>query len=127
MRANGIAPRTQRSTKDLVKEVTVLKSQLRKLSAAMEADAKDGMNGAVSAIELKSRAVIDEALEAAQNFIDEQTENAREMTDATLGKAAKMRDAAADSLIETVQARPLATLAAVVGIGFVAGLLCRRS
>ncbi len=127
MRANGIAPRTQRSTKDLVKEVTVLKSQLRKLSAAMEADAKEGVNGAVSAIELKSRAVLDEALEAAQNFIDEQTENAREMTDATLDKAAKMRDAAADSLIETVQARPLATLAAVVGIGFVAGLLCRRS
>jgi len=127
MRANGIAPRTQRSTKDLVKEVTVLKSQLRKLSAAMEADAKDGVNGAVSAIELKSRAVIDEALEAAQTFIDEQTENAREITDATLDKAARMRDAAADSLIETVQARPLATLAAVVGIGFVAGLLCRRS
>ena len=127
MRANGLAPRTQRSTKDLVKEVTVLKSQLRKLSAAMEADAKDGMNGAVSAIELKSRAVIDEALEAAQTFIDEQTEHAREITDATLDKAVKMRDAAADSLIETVQARPLATLAAVVGIGFVAGLLCRRS
>ena len=127
MHANGIAPRTQRSTKDLVKEVTVLKSQLRKLSAAMEADAKDGVNGAVSAIELKSRAVIDEALEAAQSFIDEQTENAREITDATLDKAARMRDAAADSLIETVQARPLATLAAVVGIGFVAGLLCRRS
>ena len=126
MRANGIAPRTQRSTKDLVKEVTVLKSQLRKLSAAMEADAKDGVNGAVSAIELKSRAVIDEALEAAQTFIDEQTENAREITDATLDKAARMRDAAADSLIETVQARPLATLAAVVGIGFVAGLLCCR-
>ncbi len=127
MRANGIAPRTQRSTKDLVKEVTVLKSQLRKLSAAMEADAKEGVNGAVSAIELKSRAVLDEALEAAQNFIDEQSENARDLTDATLDKAAKMRDSAADSLIETVQARPLATLAAVVGIGFVAGLLCRRS
>jgi ElaB/YqjD/DUF883 family membrane-anchored ribosome-binding protein len=127
MRANGLAPRTQRSAKDLVKEVTVLKSQLRKLSAAMEADAKDGVNGAVSAIELKSRAVIDEALEAAQTFIDEQTENALDLTDATLEKAVKMRDAAADSLIETVQARPLATLAAVVGIGFVAGLLCRRS
>jgi ElaB/YqjD/DUF883 family membrane-anchored ribosome-binding protein len=127
MRANGLAPRTQRSAKDLVKEVTVLKSQLRKLSAAMEADAKDGVNDAVSAVELKSRAVIDDALEAAQAFIDEQSENAREATDATLEKAAKMRDAAATSLIETVQARPLTTLAAVVGIGFVAGLLCRRS
>jgi len=127
MRANGLAPRTERSTKDLVKEVTALKSQLRKLSAAMEEDAKDGVNGAMSAIEFKSRAVIDEALEAAQTFIDEQTENARDLTDATLEKAAKIRDAAADSLIETVQARPLTTLAAVVGIGFIAGLLCRRS
>ena len=81
----------------------------------------------MSTIELKSRAMIDEALEAAQTFIDEQTENARDLTDAALEKAVKMRDSATDSLIETVQARPLATLAAVVGIGFVAGLLCRRS
>lgn len=123
MRANGIAPRTQRSTKDLVKEVTALKSQLRKLSAAMEADAKDGVNGAVSAIELKSRAVIDEALEAAQNFIDEQSENAG----AALDKASELRDAATEQLIDTVKARPLATLAAVVGIGFLAGFLCRRA
>jgi ElaB/YqjD/DUF883 family membrane-anchored ribosome-binding protein len=126
MRANGIAPRTQRSTKDLVKEVTVLKSQLRKLSTAMEADAKDGVNGAMSAIEIKSRAMIDEALEAAQTFIDEQSENARDLADAAIGKTTELRDAAADTLIETVKARPLATLAAVVGIGFLAGFLCRR-
>lgn len=123
MRANGIAPRTQRSGKDLLKEVNVLKSQLRKLSAAMEADAKEGANGAMSAIELKSRAVIDEALEAAQKFIDEQGENAS----AALDKVADLRDAATDSLIETVKARPIATLAAVVGIGFLAGFLCRRA
>ncbi len=126
MRANGIAPRTQRSTKDLVKEVTALKSQLRKLSASMEADAKDGVNGAMSAIEIKSRAMIDEALEAAQTFIDEQSENARDLADAAIGKTTELRDAAADTLIETVKARPLATLAAVVGIGFLAGFLCRR-
>jgi ElaB/YqjD/DUF883 family membrane-anchored ribosome-binding protein len=122
MRANGIAPRTQRSGKDLLKEVSVLKSQLRKLSAAMEADAKDGANGALSAIELKSRAVIDEALAAAQSFIDDQTEHAHDAVE----KVADLRDAATESLIETVKARPLATLAAVVGIGFVAGFLCRR-
>lgn len=126
MRANGIAPRTQRSTKDLVKEVTALKSQLRKLSAAMEADAKEGVNGAVSTIELKSRAMIDEALEAAQTFIDEQSENARDIADAALGKTAELRDAATELLIETVKARPVATLATVVGIGFLAGFLCRR-
>jgi ElaB/YqjD/DUF883 family membrane-anchored ribosome-binding protein len=126
MRANGLA-RTQRSSKDLVKEVTALKAQLRKLSASMEADAKDGVNGALSAIEIKSRAAIDEALEAAQTFIDEQTENAKDMTGTAIDKTIEMRDAAADSLIETVKARPLATLAAVVGIGFLAGFLCRRA
>jgi len=126
MRANGMS-RTTRSGKDLVKEIGVLKSQLKKLSSAMEADASDGLNGAVSAIQLKSRAALDEAIDVATAFLEEQTDHAREVTDATLEKAAKMRDAAADSLIETVQARPLATLAVVVGIGFVAGLLCRRS
>jgi DNA anti-recombination protein RmuC len=125
MRANGMS-RTQSSSKELVKEITALKSQLRKLSAAMEADANDGVKGTISAIETKSRAAIDDALEAAQAFIDEQTENAREMTDAALEKTAKMRDDVADSLIETVKARPLGTLAAVIGIGFLAGYLCRR-
>ena len=41
-------------------------------------------------------------------------------------KSGEMRDDARDSLIETVQARPLGTLAAVVGIGFLAGYLLRR-
>ena len=112
MRANGLS-RTQSSSKELVKEITALKAQLRKLSASMEADASDGVKGALSAIEVKSRAAIDEAIEAAQAFIDEQTDNVREITDAALDKTSKMRDAVADSLIETVQARPLATLAAV--------------
>ena len=126
MRANGMN-RTQSSTKDLVKEITALKSQLRKLSAAMEADANDGVKSAISAIEMKSRAAIDDALEAAQSFIDEQTDTARILTDAAFEKTAEMRDAAADSLIETVKAKPLATLATVVGIGFLAGYLFRRS
>jgi ElaB/YqjD/DUF883 family membrane-anchored ribosome-binding protein len=125
MRANGLS-RTQASSKDLVKEITALKAQLRKLSTAMEADANDGVKSALSAIEVKSRAAIDDALEAAQSFIDDQTDAARDITDAVLEKSAKVRDAATDSLIETVQARPFATLAAVVGIGFLAGFLCRR-
>jgi ElaB/YqjD/DUF883 family membrane-anchored ribosome-binding protein len=126
MRANGMS-RTQRSGKDLVKEISVLKSQLKKLSSAMEADATEGVDGAVSAIQLKSRAAIDDAIEAATSFLDEQTGNAKELADSALEKASEMRDAAADNLIKTVKERPLATLAAVIGIGFVAGLLCRRA
>jgi len=126
MRANGLS-RTQRSSKDLVKEIGVLKSQLKKLSSAMEADASDGVNGAISAVQSKSRAAIDDAIEAATAFIDEQTDHARDMADSALEKATEARDAAADTLIKTVKERPLTTLAAVVGIGFLAGLLCRRS
>ena len=126
MRANGMS-RTQRSSKDLVKEISVLKSQLKKLSSAMEADATDGVNGAVSAIQMKSRAAVDDAIEAATSFLEEQTDNAKELADSALEKATEMRDAAADSLIKTVKERPLTTLAAVIGIGFVAGLLCRRA
>ncbi len=81
MRANGLAPRTQRSSKELVKEISVLKSQLKKLSSAMEADASENVNGAISAIQLKSRAAVDDAIEAATTFIEEQTDNAKEMAD----------------------------------------------
>ena len=126
MRANGMS-RTQRSSKDLVKEISVLKSQLKKLSSAMEADASDGVNGAISAVQMKSRAAVDEAIEAATSFLEEQADNAKELADSALEKATEMRDAAADRLIKTVKERPLTTLAAVVGIGFLAGLLCRRS
>jgi ElaB/YqjD/DUF883 family membrane-anchored ribosome-binding protein len=126
MRANGMS-RTTRSGKDLVKEIGVLKSQLKKLSAAMEADASDGLNGAVSAIQMKSRAALDEAIEAATSFLEEQTDHARELAGSAADRASEMRDAAAESLIKTVKERPLTTLAAVVGIGFLAGLLCRRS
>ena len=126
MRANGMS-RTQRSSKDLIKEIGVLKSQLKKLSSAMEADATDGVNGAVSAIQLKSRAAVDDAIEAATSFIEEHADNAKELADSAIEKGMEMRDAAADSLIKTVKERPIATLAAVVGIGFLAGFLCRRS
>ena|SRR5665213_1643682 len=126
MRANGMS-RTQRSGKDLVKEISVLKSQLKKLSTAMEADASDGVNGAISAVQVKSRAAVDDAIEAATTFIEEQTDHAKDIADSAIEKATEVRDAAADSLIKTVKERPLTTLAAVVGIGFLAGFLCRRS
>ena len=96
MRANGLAPRTQRSTKELVKEISVLKSQLKKLSSALEADASENVNGAISAIQIKSRAAVDDAIEAATSFIEEQTDNAKELADNAVDKAAELRDSAAD-------------------------------
>jgi hypothetical protein len=125
MRGNGT---TQHATnKDLVKEIAALKSQLKKLSAAMETEAKDGVSGALGTIEAKSREAIDKAIDAAQEFIDGYADSASDAASALAKKTGQLRDAATESLVETVQARPLSTLAAVIGIGFVAGYLCRRN
>ncbi|CAN5644241.1 hypothetical protein BH10PSE6_BH10PSE6_50000 [soil metagenome] len=125
MRANGTAHGLP--SKDLVKEINALKAQLKKLSAAMENDATEGVSRVVGAVETKSKEAIDDAIEAAQGFIDEYAENAKDYAAALGKKSAQLRDSAADSLVETVQARPFGTLAAVIGIGFLAGFLCRRS
>lgn len=121
MRANGTA--TANSTKDLVKEISVLKAQLKKLSTSIEKDA----GGALGEIQTKSKEAIDEVIETAQAFIDGYSDSARETTKALLNRSAELRDEATETLIETVKARPIATLATVIGIGFLAGYLCRRS
>ncbi len=124
MRANGLT--AHHPNKELVKEINALKAQLKKLSTTMEAEANDGVSRALGAIESKSKQAIDDAIEAAQNFIDEHAAAARDTVDALAKKSAQIRDAATDSLVETVQARPFGTLAAIIGIGFLAGFLCRR-
>jgi ElaB/YqjD/DUF883 family membrane-anchored ribosome-binding protein len=123
MRANGLAA----SNKDLVKEINALKAQLKKLSAAMESEAGDGASRALDAVGSKSKQAIEAVIEAAQNFIDDYGETARDRMDALAKRSAELRDKASDSLVETVQERPFGTLAALVGLGFLAGYLCRRS
>lgn len=125
MRANGTA--TANSSRDLVKEISVLKAQLKKLSTSIEKDASNGLNGALSDIQAKSKETIDEVIETAQAFIDDYSDSAKDATKALMEKSAKLRDDATDALVETVKERPIATLAAVVGIGFIAGYLCRRN
>lgn len=124
MRANGSVHALP--SKELVKEINALKAQLKKLSSAMESDASDGMSRAVGAIEAKSKETIDSVIESAQEFIDDYSEQAKDAAGALAKKSLQMRDSAADSLVETVQNRPFGTLAAVIGIGFLAGYLCRR-
>ena len=123
MRSNGTS---QHSHKDLVKEINALKGQLKKLSVALEAEANDGVSRAMGAIETRSKQAIDSAIEAAQDFIDEYADSAAEAAERLTKKTAQMRDAASDSLVEAVEARPFGTLAAVLGLGFLAGYLCRR-
>ena len=125
MRANGTA--TANSTRDLVKEISVLKAQLKKLSTSIEKDASNGIGSALNELQSKSKETIDEVMETAQAFIDDYSDSAKETTKALMEKSAKLRDDATDTLVETAKARPLATLATVIGIGFLAGYLCRRS
>ena len=113
-------------SKDLVKEINALKMQLKRVSDAMASDASDGVNRVVDAVESKSRETIDDAVDAAQRFIDDYADTAKDTASKLARKSNQMRDSAADSLVETVQARPFGTLAAVIGIGFLAGYLCRR-
>lgn len=124
MRANGTS---QHSQKDLVKEINALKMQLKKLSSALESEANDGVSRAIGAIEAKSKEAIDDAIAAAQDFIDDYADTARGAAAALGKKTEQIRDAATDSLVEALENRPLATLAALLGLGFLAGYLCRRT
>jgi len=124
MRGNGLG---RHAGKDLGKEITALKLQLKKLTEALEAEANDGVSRAINKVESKSHEAIEEAVDAAQAFIEEQAEHARDAARALSQKSGEWREAATDTLVESVQARPLGTLAAIAGIGFLAGYLCRRN
>ena len=126
MRANGISARHHQN-KDLVKEITALKAQLRKLSSAIESEANAGVSRTLGAIESKSKEAIDSAIETAQDFIDQYADSARDAATAIADKGHEMHEEITESLVETVRNRPLGTLAAVIGIGFLAGYLCRRN
>ena len=89
MRANGTA--TANSSKDLVKEISVLKAQLKKLSSSIEKDASNGLNGALSDIQAKSKETIDEVIETAQAFLDDYSDSAKETTKALMAKSASTR------------------------------------
>jgi hypothetical protein len=123
MRANGTSQHPQ---KDLVKEINALKAQLKKLSVALEVEANDGVSRAVGAIETRSKQAIDSAIEAAQGFIDDYADGAADVAERLTQKTTQMRDAATGSLVDAMEARPLGTLAAILGLGFLAGYLCRR-
>jgi ElaB/YqjD/DUF883 family membrane-anchored ribosome-binding protein len=119
MRGNSIG---LQDNKDLAREVAALKVQLKKVTDVLEAEASETAGQAVDKVQSKGKEAIDHAIEAAQAFIDEQAESARDKARRLARKSGEVRTAAE----ETVQAHPLSTVAAMVGIGFLAGYLCRR-
>lgn len=117
---------TLRASKELIKEINTLRTQLKRLSATIESEAESGVSGALNAAESKSKEAIDAAIAAAQNFIDQYANGARDTAEHLLRNASELRDTASASLVERVRTNPLSTVATIAGVGFLAGFLLRR-
>ena len=100
--------------KDLAREIALLKAQLEELA--------DSVNGAGNSIVARGEEALEETLRSARELIAKYGDTAKAIANDT----AKLKDKATDTLIEHTEARPLTTLAAIIGIGFLAGWLCRR-
>ena len=97
------------------REIALLKAQLEELA--------DSVNGTGNSIVARGEAAIEETLRSARELIAKYGDTAKSIAQDT----AKLKDKATDTLIEHTEARPLTTLAAIIGVGFLAGWLCRRN
>ena len=100
--------------KDLAREIALLKQQLDDLA--------DTVNGTGSSIVARGEAALEETLKSARELVAKYGDTAKSIAHDT----AKLKDKATDTLIEQTETRPLTTLAAIIGVGFRAGWLCRR-
>jgi ElaB/YqjD/DUF883 family membrane-anchored ribosome-binding protein len=103
------------SGKDLAKEIARLRAQLEELS--------DSVKGAGSDLVDRGEEVFEDTLRPARKLIANYGDTAKSVAK----DAAKFRDKARDTLIEHTEERPFTTLAALIGIGFLASWLFRRS
>ncbi len=102
--------------KDLAREIALLKAQLEELS--------DSVNGAGNSIVERGQEALEETLRSARELIAKYGDTAKSIAQR---HGPKLKDRATDTLIEHTEARPLTTLAAIIGVGFLAGWLCRRN
>ena len=103
------------SGKDLAKEIALLKAQLEDLA--------DSVNGTGNSIVARGEEALEETLRSARELIAKYGDTAKSIAKV----AGKLKDKATDTLVEHTKARPLTTLAAIIGVGFLAGWLCRRN
>jgi len=83
----------------------------------------DSVNGAGDSIVARGQQALDKTLRSARELIAKYGDTAKSIAkDAT-----RLKDRATDTLIEHTEARPLTILAAIIGVGFLAGWLCRRN
>jgi ElaB/YqjD/DUF883 family membrane-anchored ribosome-binding protein len=101
--------------KDLAREIALLKQQLEELA--------DSVNGTGNSIVARGEAAVEETLKSARELIAKYGDTAKAIANDTV----RLKDKAADTLVEHTEAHPLTTLAAIIGVGFLAGWLCRRN
>jgi ElaB/YqjD/DUF883 family membrane-anchored ribosome-binding protein len=104
----------QHDGKDLANQVALLRNQLEELA--------ETVNGTKSSLIGRGEEVLEDTLRSAREMIAKYGDTAKAMAQ----DAAKLKDKASDKLVEQTEAHPFTTLAAIVGIGFLAGWLCRR-
>jgi ElaB/YqjD/DUF883 family membrane-anchored ribosome-binding protein len=124
MRSNETA---FKANKELIREVNALRTRLKRLSTSMEHEAEGSAGRVLNAVESKSKEAIDAAIGAAQDFTDQYADGARDTAHEVSRRASELRDQAAESVVDTVRARPFVTLATIASIGLLAGFLCRRT
>jgi ElaB/YqjD/DUF883 family membrane-anchored ribosome-binding protein len=100
--------------KDLAKEIALLKAQLEELT--------DSVNGTGHSIVARGEEALEETLRSARELIAKYGDTAKAIATDTID----LKNKATDKFVETAETRPLTTLAAIAGIGFLAGWLCRR-
>jgi ElaB/YqjD/DUF883 family membrane-anchored ribosome-binding protein len=105
---------TQHDSKDLSNQVALLRTQIEELA--------ETVNGTKSSLIGRGEEVLEDTLRSAREMIAKYGDTAKSMAK----DAAALKDKASGKLVEQTEAHPLTTLAAIVGIGFLAGWLCRR-
>jgi hypothetical protein len=80
------------------------------------------MSGTGQSMVARGEEALEETLSSARELIAKYGDTAKAIAEDTIS----LKNKATDKLVEQTEAHPLTTLAAVVGIGFLAGWLCRR-
>jgi ElaB/YqjD/DUF883 family membrane-anchored ribosome-binding protein len=99
---------------DFAKQIAVLRSQLD--------DIAETVSGAGNGLLHRGEEKVEEALRSARGLIARYGDSAKHMAE----EVARLKQKASDTLIAQTEERPITTLAAIVGIGFLAGWLFPR-
>jgi ElaB/YqjD/DUF883 family membrane-anchored ribosome-binding protein len=122
MRQNGAAMHT----KDIHKEIAALKARLNDLADSIDVEEVEGIGKAISRIESRSKEAVGDAAKAAQALIDDVPKLAKAYGSSIADSAKALGESATNTVVETVRSKPLGSVAAIIGIGFLAGYLFRR-